>query len=52
MYKGEGDRTGAAGHRDTSRHMASCSAINAGLKKEQGDIFIVMVFVFPRSCST
>lgn len=52
MYKREGDRTRAAGHRDISRHLASCSAINAGLKKEQGDTFIVMVFVFPRSCST
>lgn len=48
----EGDRTRAADQRDIFRRMASCSAMNAGVKKEEGEMFIARVFVFPINCYT
>ena len=38
--------------RDVPCHMASCSAIKNGVKKEEEGMFRVMAFVFPRNCNT
>lgn len=47
-----GDRTRTAdpnGPRDILYHVVSCSETKSEGKKEEGGIFAVMLFVFPRS---